>query len=147
MVLALQPISIKEAKAFIERHHRHHPKCTMHRFAVAVNDGTAVVGVAIVGDPAARMDADGYTAEVRRLCTIGERNACSMLYAAAWRACKALGYRRLITFTLPEEGGASLRASGWLLIGERGGGSWSRNDRPRVDNHPQQKKLRWQAPT
>jgi hypothetical protein len=35
-----------------------------------------------------------------------------MLYRAAWRAVKALGYRKLITYTLPEEGGASLRASG-----------------------------------
>jgi len=100
----------------------------------------------IVGKPVARMLADGYTAEVTRLCAReGARNACSMLYAAAWRAARAMGYRRLVTYTLPEEGGASLRAAGWKFIGEAGGGSWSRKERPRVDTHPTQMKLRWEV--
>jgi hypothetical protein len=102
-------------------------------------------GVAIVGRPVARLLQDGYTAEVVRCCTDGTRNAPSMLYAAAWRACRALGYRRLLTYTLPSEGGASLRAAGWRLIGEAGGGSWDRPQRPRIDRHPTQKKLRWEA--
>ena len=67
-----------------------------------------------------------------------------MLYGAAWRAVRALGYRRLVTYTLPEEGGASLRGAGFQLIGEAGGGSWSRTDRPRVDLNPMQVKLRWE---
>lgn len=74
-------------------------------------------------------------------------NACSMLYATAWKAAKALGYRRLITYTLPEEGGASLRASGWKLIGERGGGNWNVKSRPRIDTAQQLagQKLLWEA--
>ena len=88
---------------------------------------------------------NGYTAEVIRCCTDGAPNACSMLYGAARRAVKALGYRRLVTYTLPEEGGASLRASGWTLAGEAGGGSWSRDGREREDKHPTQRKLRWEA--
>lgn len=147
MSLELQPVSIKEAVAFVAQHHRYLGDCRKHFFAVAVNGGgDDVVGVAIIGAPTARMDDDGYTAEVRRLCTLGDRNACSMLYGAAWRACKALGYQRLITFTLPEEGGASVKASGWRLVGERGGGSWNRKSRPRVDLAPRQKKLRWENP-
>jgi hypothetical protein len=55
---------------------------------------------------------DGYTAEVRRVRTDGTYNACSMLMRAAWRATKALGYRRIINYTLPEEAAASLRAAG-----------------------------------
>lgn len=145
--LALQPVSIKEARAFVARHHRHNRDCRKHFFAVGANDGSEVVGVAIIGAPTARMDDDGYTAEVRRLCTLGHKNACSMLYAAAWRACRALGYRRLITFTLVDEPGTSVRAAGWKLIGERGGGPWSRRSRPRVDLHPQQRKLRWERST
>jgi hypothetical protein len=71
--------------------------------------------------------------------------AASMLYAAAWRACKAIGYRRLVTYTLPEEGGASLRASGWALVGAAGGGEWGRPSRPReAARHPTQEKLRWE---
>ncbi len=75
----------------------------------------------------------------------GYRNVCSFLYAAAWRAARAMGFVRLVTYTLPEEGGVSLRAAGWRLIGEAGGGSWSRAERPRVDTHPTQQKLRWEA--
>jgi hypothetical protein len=92
-----------------------------------------VHGVAIVGRPVARGNDDGWTLEVNRCCTDGARNACSMLYGAAWRATKSLGYRRLITYTLPEEGGASLRGAGWTLVGKRGGGNWNTPARPRID--------------
>jgi hypothetical protein len=88
---------------------------------------------------------DGFTAEVTRCCTDGTRNACSMLYRAAWRAARAMGYRKLITYTLAEEGGASLRASGWRIVGEVTGRSWSCPSRPRVDKHPTQGKLRWEV--
>jgi hypothetical protein len=90
------------------------------------------------------MNDDGWTAEVTRLATTGERNACSMLYRAAWRAAKALGYRRLITYTLPEEGGASLRGARFKCLGQAGGGNWGRDSRPRVDKHPTQRKLKWE---
>lgn len=68
-----------------------------------------------------------------------------MLYGAAWRACRALGYRRLVTYTLPAEGGMSLRGAGWRCLGEAGGGSWNRKLRPRVDLHPTERKFRWEA--
>ena len=126
-------------------HHRHHKAPQGGLFAVAVSDANDVRGVAIVGRPVARMLADGWTAEVTRVCTDGARNACSMLYAAAWRACRALGYRRLITYTLVTESGASLRGAGWRVVGEAGGGSWSRESRPRIDKHPIQRKLRWEV--
>jgi hypothetical protein len=105
-----------------------------------------VRAVAIVGRPVARHLADGFTAEVTRLASDGTRNACSMLYGAAWRAARALGYRRLVTYTLAEERGASLRGAGWRLVGEAGGGSWNRPKvgRARVDMHPTQRKLRWE---
>ncbi len=93
--------------AFIEQHHRHHGRPAGHCFAIgAARDGTMVVGVAMVGRPVSRMLQDGWTAEVTRLCVLeGERNACSLLYGACWRAARAIGYRRLVTYTLPEEGG------------------------------------------
>ena len=102
-----------------------------------------IVGVVILGRPVARLLQDGFTAEVTRLATLreadvdgrerGPRNACSLLYAAAWRVARALGYRRLVTYTLPEEGGASLHGAGWRCVGEAGGGL-SRDDRPRFDS-------------
>lgn len=145
MTLALTPITLREANAFVDAHHRHHKPARGCILCVAVSEGNVVRGVAIVGRPVSRMLDDGWTAEVVRVATDGARNACSMLYGASWRAARALGYRRLVTYTLPEEGGASLRAAGWRCLGEAGGGSWDRKGRPRVDLHPTQVKLRWEA--
>ena len=146
-MLTIVPCTLREARAFVGEHHRHHKPPQGGLFAVACSDGTSICGVAIVGNPVARMLADDFTAEVTRVCTTGEQNACSKLYAAAWRAARALGYRRLVTYTLPAESGASLRGAGWRCIGEAGGGTWSRASRPRVDLHPTQIKLRWEMST
>lgn len=142
------PITLREANAFVAAHHRHHGPVRGCRFVLGAEAAGAVVGVAIVGRPSARHLDDGYTAEVTRLCVIeGERNICSLLYGACWRAARAIGYRCLVTYTLPEEGGASLRGAGWRCVGEAGGGSWSRETRPRVDTFPTQTKLRWEIPS
>lgn len=146
MKLIVTPISFAEACAFVAQYHRHHRPPRGHKFCVAVaDDEGAIHGVAIVGRPVARLLDDGYTLEVTRVCTIGTKNACSMLYGTCWKAAKALGYRRLITYTLPEEGGASLKAAGWTLVGLRGGGSWNRKSRPRIDIPKLQgQKLLWE---
>lgn len=164
-MLRLVPITLKEACIFVGRVHRHHKPPQGGLFAVGVSKpvragATAaeilkvecpieerIVGVAIVGRPVARMLADGFTAEVTRLATEGDKNACSILYAAAWRACRALGYRRLVTYILDTEPGTSLRAAGWKCVGESGGGKWTRKDRPRIDDHPTQGKLRFEMVT
>lgn len=146
MALSITPINLSEANNFVARLHRHHKPVPGAKFAIAVSDGDRACGVVIVGRPVARMADDGWTLEVNRCCTDGTRNACSCLYGAAWRATRALGFRRLITYTLPQEGGASLRASGWRLLGEAGGGSWNRESRPRIDTAPTQRKLCWEAP-
>src|SRR5580698_1561431 len=122
--MKIVPINFDEANAFVATNHRHHKPCIGHKFSIAVADGENVVGVAIIGRPVARNLDDGWTLEVNRVCTNGAKNACSMLYSAAWRAAKALGYTRLITYTLQEESGASLRA-GWKLLGKKGGGNWN----------------------
>ena len=144
MTLELQPITFAEAVAFIDKHHRHHPPPVGHKFSVAVNDGEKIVGVATIGRPVARMNDDSFTLEVTRCCTDGTKNTASKLYGAAWRASKALGYRRLITYTLAEEPGTSLKAAGWRLIGKTEGGSWSRPGRPRVDVSPTGQKHLWE---
>lgn len=144
-MLTVQPITLREARAFVTRVHRHHKAPQGGLFAVAASEGDVVRAVVIVGKPVARMLNDGWTAEVTRLASDGARNACSLLYAAAWRAARSMGYRRLVTYILQEEDGTSLRAAGWRLIGEAGGGKWSRAGRPRVDDHPTQRKLRWEA--
>jgi hypothetical protein len=144
--LSIVPITLAEANGFVFQHHRHHRPVPGAKFCVAVAaDGIGIVGVAIVGRPVARMIDDGWTLEVNRTCTDGTKNANSMLYGACRRAAWALGYRKLITYTLPTESGVSLTAAGWKCIGEAGGGKWSRESRPRVDTHPTQEKLKWEA--
>lgn len=143
--LHVAPVTLREARVFVGANHRHHEPPQGGLFAIAAATDLGVVGVVIIGRPVARMLADDFTAEVTRLCTNGHPNACSMLYAAAWRAARAMGYRRLVTYTLETEPGASLRAAGWRCVGEAGGGSWSRSSRARVDTHPTQGKLRWEA--
>jgi len=144
--LELAPITLKAARAFVREHHRHHRPPAGGLFALAATRSGRIVGVAIVGRPSARNAQDGRTAEVTRLCTDGTPNACSLLYGWARRAAQVLGYRRLLTYTLPAEGGASLRASGWTPAGRTRGGRWSRRDRARADDHPLDKKDRWEAP-
>jgi hypothetical protein len=144
MMLEIVPVSITEANDFVEIFHRHHGKVTAARFAVAVSDGETIRGVAIVGNPVARHLCDGWTLEVNRCCTDGVKNGCSILYGAAWRIAKAMGFRRLITYTLVSEGGTSLRAAGWKCLGERKGGSWNRPNRPRNEKRILQKYL-WEV--
>ena len=144
MTLMLQPITLKEAYHFIALHHRHHKAPQGAKFAIACNDSEKVVGVIVIGRPVSRHLDDTWTAEVTRCCTDGTKNAPSMLYSAAWRAARAMGYKRLITYILDTEPGTSLRASNWRLVGQAGGGSWNRENRPRIDHHPIGQKLLWE---
>lgn len=145
MKLHVIHIELCEANEFVAKYHRHHKPVVGHRFSIGLLADEALVGVAIIGRPLSRHMDDGLTLEVNRVATDGTANACSMLYGACRRACFALGYKRLITYTLPTESGSSLRAAGWKLLGVAGGGSWKRKDRARSDDHPLQEKLKWEA--
>ena len=138
------PIKFKDACEFVKRHHRHHKPPVEHICSLAVAAGDDIVGVAIIGRPVSRHIDNGLVAEVTRCCTDGTKNACSMLYASAWRAVRALGYKKLITYVLNTENGTSLKAAGWKCLGECGGGSWNVKSRPRIDKHPTQMKIKWE---
>jgi len=143
--LTIVPLSLAEANAFVALHHRHHKPTVGHKFSLGVADEDGVVrGVAIVGRPVSRHLDNGWALEVNRVATDGCANACSALYGAAWRAAKALGYRRLVTYTLASESGTSLKASGWTCLGQRGGLRWTGERRPAVDLYPAQMKLGWE---
>ena len=119
MTLTIVPVTFRDACRFVAIHHRHHPPPRGCRFCLGVATDEQLVGVAMIGRPVARHYDDGYTLEVNRTCTDGTPNANSALYAAAWRAAKALGYRRLITYTQAGETGASLTAAAWRIVAER----------------------------
>lgn len=141
--MCVVPLPLDEANAYVERHHRHSNPTVGHKFSLGAALGSEIVGVAIVGRPVARPADDGWTLEVLRICSVGERNVCSFLYGACWRAARALGYRKLITYTLATEPGSSLRAAGWRVVGVVPARSWDVPSRPRVDKHPLQERLRW----
>ncbi len=147
--LDVVPLTFLEAATFVGDHHRHHKPPPGHKFSIGVSADDKIVGVAMIGRPVARHFDDGWTLEVNRTCTDGTPNANSMLYAAAWRATKAMGYRRLITYTRAGETGSSLRAAGWRIVAERSprkGWAAQSKTRPRVDTteHSIQRTL-WEA--
>jgi hypothetical protein len=148
-MIGLAPCSLEEANAFVAMHHRHHHPTPVAKFSIAAVSSGEVVGVVIVGLPKARMAMDGWTLEVTRLATDGTRNACSLLYGAARRAAFALGYSRILTYTLAEEGGASLRAAGFVEEAIIEGESWKRRmengGRFVDDRNPIGDKKRWSA--
>ena len=131
--LRVVPVTLRTANDYVMANHRHHGVATGCKFSIgAVDPSGKLVGVAIVGRPISRILDDGVTAEVTRLCTDGTKNACSFLYAAAARICKAMGYERILTYILESEEGTSLTAAGWIDEGYAGGGQWHRETRKRA---------------
>lgn len=155
--LILVPVTRDVARKFIGAHHRHNLPPNMVRIAVGVESEGKLVGVATAHNPVARMLDDGYTLEVTRTCTDGTRNANSILYGAITRAAKALGFRRLYTYTLVTESGSSLKAAGWVADAEldrskrpEGRQGWNATKRHRYEmdlfgneRTPRGPKIRW----
>ena len=144
MRLELVPVSLRQANEFVAQCHRHHKPVVGHKFSIGCMAGGRLAGVAIVGRPVSRYLDNGFTLEVNRLCTDGTENACSMLYAAAWRAAKAMGYHKMVTYILDSEPGTSLRAAGWKCAGRAGGLQWAGSRRPEHELYPAQMKLRFE---
>jgi hypothetical protein len=148
--LRVEPVSLDDARAFVARHHRHHPAPVGHKYSIGVADPAGVRhGVVIVGRPIARRLDDTRTLEAVRVCTDATPNACSALLAAAWRAARNLGYHRMLTYTQAGESGASLRAAGWRKVAElRPRTGWDTPGRPRRETHPTQvRRYRWEITT
>lgn len=144
------PMDLDEAAHFVANFHRHNGAPVGGKFAVGVSDGRALCGVAIVSRPVGRMLDDGETLEVTRCCVTADapRNACSFLYARCWNAARAMGYRRLVTYTLQSESGASLRGAGWRVVAKlkaRNPAQWQSRPGREWQAVVGQAKLRWEA--
>ena len=140
-----QPISLKQANEFVSNHHRHNKSVVGHKFSIGLfDDENKLVGVAICGRPVARMADDGLTLEVLRVCTDGTRNANSMLYSRVKKIAQVMGYQKVLTYTLTEESGSSLRAVGAQKSGIVKPQEWSREKRKReTQNIYKKEKIRW----
>lgn len=143
MGLKIRPIHLAPAREYVKTYHRHNIPPVGGKFAVACYDDHRLCGVAICGRPVARRSDDGLTLEVYRNCTDGTKNACSKLYGACLKVAKAMGYRRVITYTLASENGASLRASGFTCEGEAGKIAWTGDRKRDYYVSPAEKKTRW----
>lgn len=124
-MLELRPCDFQTAKAFVRDNHRHNKPPVGHKYSIACYDGDRLCGVCMVGRPVSRYLDDGLTLEINRCCTDGTKNACTILYGAACRAAKALGYKRIVTYTRETEPGTSLRASNFVCDGKAGGTYWN----------------------
>lgn len=120
--LIVRPTTLRVANDFVQLHHRHNGRTARDggKFAIACEHDKNIVGVAIVGNPlsATYMDRKkyGWIAEVLRTCTSidAPKNSVSFLYGACTRICREMGFDRLISYTLEDESGASLRGAGWI---------------------------------
>jgi hypothetical protein len=114
MTYRIIPVRMSVANYFILKHHRHNKPVDhrAHRFSIGLlSEEGELVGVAVAGQPIARKNDDGFTLEILRVCVLdGHPNANSMLYGRVKRIGLLMGYRRIITYTLESESGASLRA-------------------------------------
>lgn len=142
-MLELRPCDFRTACQFVAAHHRHRKPPAGHKFSISCYDGERLCGVVMAGRPVSRYLDDGLTLEVNRCCTDGTKNTCSMLYGAACRAAKALGYRRIITYTKKSEPSTSLKASNWVCDGEAGGTHWTGKRYANSDPQTDEMKVRW----
>lgn len=140
----VRPCTLAQANEMVARLHRHHKPVQGHRFSLALFRGDTLVAVAICGRPVARK-CDAYgTLEIVRCVSDGTRNAISKLYGHVCRAADAMGFHTVQTYTLPEEGGASMKAAGFCFDGESGGGQWKHTDgKKRRTDQPTGTKWRW----
>lgn len=136
--------TVSEARRIVKQWHRHLPGIQGGLFAVKiVDDSGNVLGCAVAGNPPRVWQGTGRLVISRVAVAEGTPNGCSMLYGALVRAARALGWREVWTYTLPEEPGTSLRAAGFRDMGLTAGGEHSRVKRPRRPAVRPEPKRRW----
>lgn len=143
MKITAIPLELAAANEFVSDLHRHHDPVYRDKFRVGALVDGKLVGVVQVGRPVSRYLDNGENIEVVRLCTDGTKNVCSFLYAKAARIAKEMGYKKIITYILESESGASLKAAGWEQETVTNGGDWNRKSRPRNTTAPTVPKKRY----
>lgn len=114
------PISFRDACSFVNKHHRHNKAPQGCKFCIAITThDNKIVGVAICGRPLSPKF-DSLCIEITRVCVLeGYKNACSFLISKCVKIAREMGYKKVITYTLASENGASLKASNFRLVSEQ----------------------------
>ena len=142
--MTIIPITLKQANDFVSRYHRHNGPVAGNKFSIGLELDGKLIGVAICARQASRNLDDGKTLEINRVCTDGSTNACSKLYGACVRIAKEMGYKRVITYTLETESGASVKAANFILSGIVQGRYWDCASLHRVLPDYIADKFRWE---
>lgn len=142
--LSVRPIVRDAAREWLRRHRHLPPPRNTWLLGASVHDGERLCAVAIVERPA-RLLQDGTTACVSRLCTDRTEHAAGKALGAVTRACIALGYRRLVSYTLLGEKGTPYRANGWQVTAiVKGEATHGRAGRARDPQVQPGRKVRWE---
>jgi hypothetical protein len=140
------------AMAFVRSTHRRLPKILGGMWAIGLyGKRGALLGVAIVGRPSARLLDDKRRLEITRVAVRAKvPNGCSILYGACSRAARAMGASDLITYIHSDELGASVRSANFveMSIAAKGPRDWRRSsiDCGRTAPHDNLPKRRFLAP-
>lgn len=145
MRMRIVPMLVDDAKNIVRLWHRHLPEPPPRpRYAIGAVKNGQLVGVALIGRPGGRGIPQYEVAEITRCATDGTRNAGSALYGACARLCKAAGFWKVVTYNLDAEGGASLRAAGFVRVADVKGREHVRADgAPRLNANTDDKG-RWE---
>ena len=88
--MEIAPLSVASALEFLVKHERHYKTEAEPIFAIGLSDGNAIRGAVIVGKN------ESFDAAIAHIYSDGEYQGYTLLYGAAVRAAKALGYERMI---------------------------------------------------
>lgn len=121
-------VSRSEANEVIREWHSHLKPVVGAIFQLGAFDGDTLVGVVVVGRPSSREYDYRKVTEVTRLCTNGHKNAASKLLGAAHRTATAMGFEKLISYTLDGEAATSYRAAGWTQTAQLPARTWRRSE-------------------
>lgn len=156
-VLKSQPITLRSANDFVQLFHRHNGRTARDggKFAVSAIHENKLVGIAIVGNPisATFMNKEiyGHMAEVLRTCThpFAPKGTVGFLYGVCTRVCREMGYDKILTYTLEDESGASLRGVGWKEVAKTKpcAPGWRKSDHITREHQPVMSlvKRRWEC--
>lgn len=104
---------MRRCNEFVAKHHSYLSGVRGCVFTAEAFDGDAVTAVIIIGRPISPQQDDGVTAEITRLCTSNEAPwaTASALIKRARRACKAIGFNRIISYCDSQAIAAAFNAS------------------------------------
>ena len=141
-----KPIKISDANKFISQYHRHSAPLRLGgEISIGLFENGELIGVGMMGRPVARHLCNGETIEIRRTCVkIGFKNANSQMYARLRRIAHAIGYKKIITYTLQKESQSTLKAIGATIdCPEIEMQSWSKKRNRKHRHVYDEKKIRW----